>query len=63
MAYAYFRRLHRAGKEMRKPLKIIRKSSNYAEGFFGETTLESMKADIESAHCRPGELVVIPQLL
>ena len=43
-------------------LKIIRESSNYAEGFFGENTLESMKADIESAHCGPGELVVISQL-
>jgi hypothetical protein len=63
MAYEYFRRLHRAGEEMRKPLEIIRKSSNYAEGFFGETTLENMKADIEAARCGPGELVVIPQLL
>jgi hypothetical protein len=62
MAYEYFRRLHRAGKEMRKPLELIRKSSNYAEGFFGEDTLVSMKADIESAHCGPGELVIIPQL-
>jgi hypothetical protein len=62
MAYEYFRRLHRAGQEMRKPLELIRKSSNYAEGYFGESTLKSMKADIESAHCGPGELVVIPQL-
>jgi hypothetical protein len=62
MAYEYFRRLHRAGKEMRRPLEIIRNSSNYAEGFFGENTLESMKAGIESAHCGAGELVVIPEL-
>jgi hypothetical protein len=62
MAYEYFRRLHRAGEEMRKPLEIIRGSNNYAEGFFGENTLESMKDDIESADCGPGELVVIPLL-
>jgi hypothetical protein len=62
MAYEYFRRLQRAGKEMRRPLEIIRNSSNYAEGFFGENTLERMKAGIESAHCGDGELVVIPEL-
>jgi hypothetical protein len=50
MAYEYFRRLYRAGEQMRKPLEIIRNSNNYAEGFFGESILKSMKAGIESAH-------------
>ncbi len=65
MAYEYFKRMEGIdqGRDMRKPLEMIRENNAYCEGYFGESTFRRMKAEIESAPCGSNQLVIIPDLI
>ena len=63
VAYEVFKRLHRlknTQSKMRPVLSLLYERNVVSERYFGAPTLKKMKAEIESAVCEAGGLVIIP---
>ena len=64
IAYEVYKRLHSVKdteSKMRPVLELLYQNNAVSERYFGAKTLRTMKADIESAKCEPGGLVICPQ--